>query len=351
MGYLHSVSIQNVTFYEPDSDLSAIIKRSSKKRRLTNLIISLAGTLIFTAVFYFSIHSLLVSGIVLLIFLPSLISAIVSFVKKPCGGVRFGTVLDYYTRTVRNDIKDTSQTYEYISIRLDDSGEMVQNLLIEHSEVSPLKGKQVVLYQEQLRKKKKYYIYSSDNLMNVPVWHEEPAPVQPAAPDRFAPSKEEILISDVRFSQIPDDLYPRICRKMYMRTFILIAILCGFTLIPAIASILFFVCQLLFSDPRVPFIVSAVTVAGLIAAMILVFRIVPARRAHYQIVGAMIHIDKANIQTQNKFFSFTEVSTGKRVVNQRIDYNECGLHPDGMNAILVREPNGEYAVYPADRPF
>ena len=120
MGYLHSVSIQNVTFYEPDSDLSAIIKRSSKKRRLTNLIISLAGTLIFTAVFYFSIHSLLVSGIVLLIFLPSLISAIVSFVKKPCGGVRFGTVLDYYTRTVHNDIKDTSQTYEYISIRLDD---------------------------------------------------------------------------------------------------------------------------------------------------------------------------------------------------------------------------------------
>ena len=51
MGYLHSVSIQNVTFYEPDSDLSAIIKRSSKKRRLTNLIISLAGMLIFTAVF------------------------------------------------------------------------------------------------------------------------------------------------------------------------------------------------------------------------------------------------------------------------------------------------------------
>lgn len=108
----------------------------------------------------------------------------------------------------------------YKLIRLDDIGEIIHNLhIIPHLSTRQLTDRQVMLS----RQKKRYHLYDAANLEH-PLWNPPPSAAQAAYPSYDAdgrplpqsapdPAAHEVTIQDIRFYDLPPELYEHIVKS------------------------------------------------------------------------------------------------------------------------------------------
>ena len=347
---VRTVHVQDVTFFPPAEDAYRLIRRKHIGSSLPGIIFSGAAAAAgIGAVF----HSDQVIFTVFAVLLCALFIYLMIRMLRPLHyGVRFGTVIDDYSR--ESGSGDDTTTYYYVTLRLDDTGELIHNLyIVPHLSTVKLTGKQVMLCKQP----KHYHLYDAANLEH-PVWNPvhtaEPSGYPEAYADRSSmPQTEaglpaasparEVTIQDITFYDLPTDLYENIRKANSSMNGIMLLILIAM-LVPFLGV---FVMAL--GREMVEYWYITLPVAAVIAVLIIItIRNDKKREAHPDLKGVRVHVLSCKTNTAPIRITFTVPETGQTVVDQRIEYNYCGGQFVGMIAVLVRNNNNTYFLFPPD---
>ena len=352
---LHSVQVQDITFNPPSPEAYRVIRKDHIRSWLGGAvffgIILILGT-------YFTIQSR--NPYALVVLLPLLGLEIYMF-RKMLGpfecGVRFGTVIEYCSKQVVDPGSDTDSTYRYVTIRLDDTGELIHNLVVTlHIPEQGIEDVPVMLCRKPLRKSNQYHVFSTV-VSEHPFWDDpnRTARLPGGAPDmqdRFAPDPSayapvtnEATIRDIPFRELPPELHQQISKRIGQQNG-LVQALAILILLPVAAAI--FVMEPEFFTTY--WYISAPILLIVAALIVLVWRRENKTGQNITLLGAFVRIESCK-WTSPLCMTLMSEETGQTLVDQRIDISYCGKNPEGMRAVLVRTAQNYFAIYPTDIPF
>lgn len=342
---VYSVSADYVEFYPPEQDAYRLMRRYHIISGMVGVIIAglfAAGGI--WAVF----HSEGATRLMILLIALALTALFVYLVYRTFRplpyGVRFGTVMDHFSKSYGSG--EDEHTDYYCTIRLDDTGELIHNLkYTSHLSTANLTGKQIMLS----RQKRTYHIYDAQKVEH-PVWEQETdtgmvwdsGMYADGTVRQAAAGGGEATIQDVQLYELPPDLYENIVRSRKSMNLIVLIILLAF-----ICPFLGIVC-VSFGRELFTYWYIALPIVAAVAALITWTAVKEMKReAHPALRGVPVQILSSH-GTNPMHITFYVTGTGQTVVEQHIDYNYCGPHPDGTYAVLVRDDAMNYSIYPPD---
>lgn len=349
---LHSVQVQDITFNPPSPEAYRIIRKEHIRAWIVGVIV-LGIMLILGS--YFSIQAR--NPFALVVLLP-LLGLVIYMFRKMLGpfecGVRFGTVIEHYTKTVSNPGSDSDSIYHYVTLRLDDTGELIHNLVVTmHIPTDAIEDVPVMLCQKPQRKSNHYHVFPTV-VSEHPFWDDPNRAARLTGvaadtqsrfsqdPSVYAPAINEATIRDIPFRELPPELHEQINKRFGKQNNVVKAL--------AILMLLPFVAAIYVAEPDffTTFWYISVPILLIIAALVvLVWRRESKTQQDTVLLGAYVRIESCK-WTSPLRMTLTSEETGQTLVDQRIDISYCGKNPEGMRAVLIRTGSNDYAICPAE---
>ncbi|MBQ9905793.1 MAG: hypothetical protein IJM46_03375 [Oscillospiraceae bacterium] len=347
---VRTVSIQDIEFQQPLPDAYKLIRKKHIGSSMIGVIIS--GVFAVGGIWSIA-HTEDAAVIVISALLIALFCFLVLRMLQPVEcEVRFGTVTDDYSRTTGSG--DNETTDYYVTIRFDDTGEIIHNLhIIPHLSIKQMTNRQVMLS----RQKKRFHLYDASNLEH-PVWNPSSAaqtaypnddadgrPLPQAVPEPavFSPAANEVTIQDIRFHDLPPELYEHIVKSKNTLTWIAAAVVICM-LVPFIG----FVIMSIGREMLEYWFITLPVLAVIAILFIIVGRNEKKNRTQPVLECVQVQIIDCKTNYAPIRITFTVPETGQTVVDQRIDLSYCGLQLSGMTVMLVRNEQNIYSIYPPD---
>ena len=327
------VTIEQIAFLRPAEQICQKVVREKVKSAWYSCIVLIACAVVMS-ICSFLIHPAI--GLIVMLLFGLVIWCQIHDAKQAENiGIRYGTIVDYYSKIkkVRSRRRGTesSELRHYITVRLDDSRQIVHDIRMNAKKISrePI-GAQVALLR-----------YGNSGFAVRPAEDLDPPPVQ-TVQDMVTPgTPHETTIDRVTPEPAEPALRQRVCRKearahlgRRMEYSVLLLALLAVPVLP-----LWF---LLEDRPQLRLIVFSALIAALIVFHVLMY----LKDLRKPVSSILVQILEFHPETLSVDFLVT--STEQIVRQQRLLRNECGSDPTGDMVMLVRNSQHNCSIYPID---
>lgn len=327
--YFEHVSLGDVAFHQPDEQTRQKLTAKWNKELKHNLTKLILCAILFTAIF------------LLIVIIPGLIVGTIFIIAICCTqhsikdpeniGVRFGTVTDHYKKRVR--VRKQSSIVHHTTIRLDDSGQIVQVRYLDPRKLykEPI-GRQILIAEYRGT-----YRFFPAEFSESPPPPEVPEPIITGYP-------HETTIDRISPEELSADTQVRVrhaCAKKstihsIFSSIVPLIIIGAFTL-PFL--------QIEVERRELSVLIFYLLIAAMIIAAFVILHIRNLIRFK-QVSG--IPVQLLHYHLSDESVDFQVLGTGQIVRMQHIRFYLCKGDQTGNIVLLVFHPDHEYSIFPSD---